>query len=66
MEKLKWQYFALIILIFVLLGVLSMYMKPQNLSENEVSKADSNRYEILKSVGRDSIIKHDSIHKKDS
>ncbi len=65
MEKLKWQYFALIIGIFILLGVLSMYMKPQHLSDTEVLKADSNRYEILKSVGRDSIIKHDSINKKD-
>ena len=66
MEKLKWQYFALIIGVFILLGVLSMFMKPQNLSHQEVLKADSNRYEMLKSVGRDSIIKYDTIHKKDS
>ncbi|MDZ4758855.1 MAG: hypothetical protein SGJ10_12060 [Bacteroidota bacterium] len=63
MEKLKWQYFALIIVVFILLGVLSVFMKPQDLTDTEVLKADSNRYEMLKSVGRDSIIKQDTIRR---
>ncbi len=64
MEKLKWQYFVLIIFVFIILFVLSLFMAPQNLSDKEVLKADSNRYEMLKSVGRDSIIKYDTIHPK--